>query len=61
MMLPVGERIEDLLPSENSWNSGLVAITIGIFFQILVFIVKKVGKVDIHYSLANLPLGELLD
>ena len=40
-----GERIEDLLPSENSWNSvngGLVAVKVGIFFHILVFIVKKV-------------------
>ena len=37
-----GERIEDILPSENSWNAGLVAIKIGIFLQILAFLVKKV-------------------
>ena len=41
-MIIKGERIEDLLPSENSWNSGLVAVKVGIFFHILVFIVKKV-------------------
>ena len=52
----LGERIEDLLPSENSWNSGLVAITVGIFFQFLVFLVKKVRKVNIYCSLGLNPI-----
>ena len=42
-MVVLGEGIEDILPSKNSWNSGLFVMRIGIAFRILDFIVKKVN------------------
>ena len=43
----LGEGIEELLPCENSWNSGLLAVKVGIFFHILVFLVKKVEMISL--------------
>ena len=46
-----GEGIEELLPCENSWNSGLVAVKVGIFFHILVYFVKKVKMISLlHFT-----------
>ena len=37
-----GERIEDVLPPKNLWNSGVMVIKTAFLFQLLAFLVKKV-------------------
>ena len=39
-----GERIEDVLPPKNLWNSGVMVIKTAFFFQLLAFLVKKVNN-----------------
>ena len=38
-----GERIEDVLPPKNLWNSGVMVIKTAFLFQLLAFLVKKVN------------------
>ena len=55
-----GERIEDVLPPKNLWNSGVMVIKTAFFFQLLAFLVKKVNNERVVMITVTLLLGAIV-